>query len=152
MVTCARGKVMFNILMNWEELKAYFTSVELDQSEFDTKFRVRLPKEMLWDKKYCWLFEFATAVVQVFERLNGILQQSKADLHEWYQQIFLHQKSLQNRLCDVKRQEKIFIKWKKWLKNLKTTNFMKIRPAVAELQKGTRDEANSRFSQFCESI
>ena len=38
---------MFNILMNWEELKAYFTSVELDQSEFDTKFRVRLLKEML---------------------------------------------------------------------------------------------------------
>jgi hypothetical protein len=25
------GKVMFNILMNWEELKAYFTSAELAQ-------------------------------------------------------------------------------------------------------------------------
>jgi uncharacterized membrane protein YbaN (DUF454 family) len=24
-----RGKVMFNILINWEELKAYFTSAEL---------------------------------------------------------------------------------------------------------------------------
>jgi hypothetical protein len=32
-----RGKVMFNILMNWEELKAYFTSAELAQSQFDTK-------------------------------------------------------------------------------------------------------------------
>jgi hypothetical protein len=27
-----RGKIMFNILMNWEELKAYFTSAELAQS------------------------------------------------------------------------------------------------------------------------
>jgi hypothetical protein len=27
-----RGKVMFNILMKWEALKAYFTSAELAQS------------------------------------------------------------------------------------------------------------------------
>jgi hypothetical protein len=27
---------MFNILMNWEELKAYFTSAELAQSQLDT--------------------------------------------------------------------------------------------------------------------
>ena len=35
-------KVMFNILRNWEELKAYFTSAELVQSQFDTKFKARL--------------------------------------------------------------------------------------------------------------
>jgi hypothetical protein len=34
-----RGKVMFNSLMKWEELKAYFTSAELAQSQFDTKFK-----------------------------------------------------------------------------------------------------------------
>jgi len=33
---------MFNILMNWEELKAYFTSAVLAQSQFDTKFKARL--------------------------------------------------------------------------------------------------------------
>ena len=37
---------MFNVLMNWEELKAYFTSAELTHSQFDTKFRVRLLKEI----------------------------------------------------------------------------------------------------------
>jgi len=42
---------MFNILMNWEELKAYFTSAELAQSQFDTKFRARLLKEILSDNK-----------------------------------------------------------------------------------------------------
>jgi len=38
---CAE-KLMFNILMNWEELKAYFTSAELAPSQFDTKFKARL--------------------------------------------------------------------------------------------------------------
>jgi hypothetical protein len=46
-----RGKVMFNILMNCEELKAYFTPAELAQSRFDTKFKARLLKEMLSDYK-----------------------------------------------------------------------------------------------------
>jgi len=41
-------------------------------------------------------------------------------------------------------------------KNYKSTNFVKIRPAAAELldadgQTDTHDEANSGFSQFCES-
>jgi hypothetical protein len=41
-------------------------------------------------------------------------------------------------------------------KNTQISNFMKIRPVEAELfhadgQTGRRDEANSRFSQFCES-
>ena len=57
------GKVIFNILMNWEELKAYFTSTELAQSQFDTKFKVRLLKEMLSDYKNYLFFEFAAPVV-----------------------------------------------------------------------------------------
>jgi hypothetical protein len=67
-----RGKVMFHILMNWEDLKAYFTSAELAQSQFDTKFKVRLLKEMLSDNKNYLFFEFATSVVQEFERLNSL--------------------------------------------------------------------------------
>jgi hypothetical protein len=101
-----RGKVI-NILMNWKELKA---SAELTQSQFDTKFRVRLLKEMLSDYKNYLFFEFATPVLQEFERLSSLLQQTKADTHELYQQIFLHQKSLQNRLYYAKRQNKIFIR------------------------------------------
>jgi len=49
--------------MNWEELKAYFTSTELAQSQFDTKFKVRLLKEMLSDYKNYLFFEFAAPVV-----------------------------------------------------------------------------------------
>ena len=91
--------------MNLEELKAYFTSAELAHSQFDTKFRARLLKEMLSDYKNYLFFEFATPVVQEFERLNSLFQQTKADPYELYQQIFLHQKSLHNRLYDAKRQK-----------------------------------------------
>ena len=94
---------MFNILMNWEELKAYFTYAELAHSQFGTKFKGRLLKEMLSDYKNYLFFEFATPVVQEFERLSSLFQQIKADPHELFQQIFLHQKSLQNRLYDAKR-------------------------------------------------
>jgi hypothetical protein len=78
---------MFNILMNSEELKAYFTSADLAHSKFDTKFRARLLKEMSDNKKYLF-FEFATTVVQEFEKLNSLFQQTKADTHELYQPIF----------------------------------------------------------------
>jgi hypothetical protein len=51
-------------------------------------------------------FEFATPIVQEFQRLNSPFQQTKVDPRELYQQIFLHQKSLQNKLCDANRQGK----------------------------------------------
>jgi hypothetical protein len=68
---------MFNILMNWEELKAYFTSAELAQSQFDTKFKARLLKEMLSGYKNYLFFEFATPAVQEFERLNSFFSKPK---------------------------------------------------------------------------
>jgi hypothetical protein len=67
---------MFNILINWEELKTYFTSAELAQSQFYTKFKARLLKKMLSDHKNYLLFEFATPIVQEFERLNSLFQQT----------------------------------------------------------------------------
>jgi hypothetical protein len=57
-------KGMFNIFMNWEELRAYFTAAELAKSQFDTKFKARLPKEMLSDYKNYMFFEFATLVLE----------------------------------------------------------------------------------------
>jgi hypothetical protein len=102
-----RVKAMFNILMNCEELKAYFTSAELAKLQFDTKFKARLLKEMLSDYKNCLFFEFSTTIVYEFKRLNSLFQQTNADPHELYQQMFLHQKSLQNRLYDAKDRKKI---------------------------------------------
>jgi hypothetical protein len=69
-----RGNVMFNILMNLEELKAYFIPAELAQSQFDTKFKTRLLKELLSDDKNCLFLGFATLVVQEFKILNSLFQ------------------------------------------------------------------------------
>jgi hypothetical protein len=73
-----RRKVMFNILINWDELKAYFTSAELAQSQFNTKFKARLLNEMLSDYKNYLFFEFATPVVQEFERLISLLSANQS--------------------------------------------------------------------------
>ena len=52
--TCAtrwlvRGKVMYNILVNWEELKAYFVAAEKVPNRLDTRFRCRMIKDMLFE-------------------------------------------------------------------------------------------------------
>jgi hypothetical protein len=72
-----RGKVIYNILKNWEELKANFTSAELAQSQFDTKFKDRHIKEMLSDYKNYLFFKLAIPIVQQFERLNGFFGKPK---------------------------------------------------------------------------
>jgi len=61
---------------------------------------------MLSDYKSYFVLEFATPVVEEFERLDSLFQQTKADPHELHQQIFLHQKSLQNILYVAKHQKK----------------------------------------------
>jgi hypothetical protein len=73
-----RGKVMFNILMKREELKTYFTSAKLAQSQFYTKLKTRLLKEMLSDYKNYLFFEFATTIVQEFERLNRLFEANRS--------------------------------------------------------------------------
>lgn len=73
-----RGKVINNILLNWEELLAYFTCCEQSGSQ-DTKFKERLMKEMLQDKINYFYFVFATPVVKEFERINCLFQQAYYD-------------------------------------------------------------------------
>lgn len=61
------GKVMYNILMNWYELLAYFSVVEMSLSgQPDSKYKARLLKEMFQDKMNYLYFHFATPVVQEF--------------------------------------------------------------------------------------
>jgi len=90
--------------------RTYFTSAELAQSQIHTKFKARLIKEMMLGYQNYLFFEFATPVFQEFERLNSLFQQTRAYPHELYQQIFLHQKNLQNRLYNAKKTKKILIK------------------------------------------
>ena len=68
---------MFDILMNWEELKAYFTSAELAQSQFGTKFRARLLKEMLSDNKSTCSLSLQHLLCRNLKDLNSPFQQTK---------------------------------------------------------------------------
>ena len=69
-----RGKVMFNISVNWKELETYFSSEESAQSRFNTKYKAKLLKEMMLDGKNYLYFQFATPIVQEIERLNSFFQ------------------------------------------------------------------------------
>ena len=106
----ARGKVMFNILMNWEELKAYFICAELSPSNFRSRFKARLLKEMLSDVENFLFFHFITPVVQEFERMNSLFQQTKADRCDLYKQMNLFQMSLNHRIYDFNSNKKSICK------------------------------------------
>lgn len=71
MICAWKGDVFFFFLINWKELRAYFISAELDQSNYDTKFKARLLlKEMMLDYNNYLFFDFAKTVVQQFERVK----------------------------------------------------------------------------------
>ena len=92
---------MSNILMNWQELKAYFTCAELATDKMDAKYKAQLRKEMLPDDSNYLYFVFATTIVQELERVNSLFQQTKADAHTSYRDLQLDQQSLHNRLYDT---------------------------------------------------
>ena len=52
---------MFNVLLNWQELKAYSTTE--NNGRTDTKYKARLLKEMLYNNTNYLYFVFATHTV-----------------------------------------------------------------------------------------
>ena len=93
-----RGKVLFNILTNWEELKAYFTCCEQAQCRPDARYKARMIKEMLCDNKNYPYFVFSTPIVQEFEKQNSLFQKTKEDPHCLIKELLLQYKSLESRL------------------------------------------------------
>ncbi|KAK3789308.1 hypothetical protein RRG08_001698 [Elysia crispata] len=93
-----RRKLLYNLLLNWEELILYFTSAEIHAQQ-DCKFKARLLKEMLLDPVNKLLFHFAIPVVQEFERVvNSLFQSSKMDPLVLNKELFLLHSSLTARI------------------------------------------------------
>ena len=69
---------MYNILVNWEELLAYFSSCEPKLS-LHARCKCRLIKEMLADRMNYLYFTFITPIVQEFEKINSLFQQTNGD-------------------------------------------------------------------------
>ena len=67
-----RGKVMYNLLISWETLKAYFTCFKQNYARYEVKYKARMIKEMLSDYKNDLYVVFATPIVQEFERVNSL--------------------------------------------------------------------------------
>ena len=93
----ARGKVLGNILANWEELKAYFMCAE-GSSGMDAKFKCRMIRDMLMDPMmHCYL-HCITPIIQEFERVNSCFQATDADPQELEQVLLQHYQSLKMRV------------------------------------------------------
>ncbi|MPC69356.1 hypothetical protein E2C01_063579 [Portunus trituberculatus] len=64
-----RGKVIYNILLNWEELKAYFNIAKIEGTQ-DVRYKARLLWDMFNDDQNYLYFIFASPKVTEFERLK----------------------------------------------------------------------------------
>ena len=73
-----RGKIIFNIFMNWEELKAYFLIAE-QTGDAKVRYKARLIAEMLKDPVNKLYFYFLSPVVAEFERVNAFFQATDID-------------------------------------------------------------------------
>ncbi|KAG7178188.1 hypothetical protein Hamer_G003981 [Homarus americanus] len=90
-----RGKVIYNILLNWKELKAYF-AVVVPRAGLYCRYKAREFLGMLEDPINLLYFHF----VSEFERVNSLFQTSDADPEELISELALHHKSLQDRVLD----------------------------------------------------
>ena len=92
-----RGKVLFNILGNWEELKAYFSLVAPSCSS-DSRYKAGTILNMLKDDINFLYFHSLTPVVGEFERVNAFFQATDVDPDVCLKDLCLYHNSLHNRV------------------------------------------------------
>ena len=92
-----RGKVLFNILVNWEELKAYFL-VEEPNCKSDVRYKARMLLSMLNDGINYLYFQFLSPIVTEFERVNAFFQATNADPEDMVKELFLLHSTLRFRI------------------------------------------------------
>ncbi|XP_050724635.1 uncharacterized protein LOC127002594 [Eriocheir sinensis] len=88
-----RGKVMNNILFNWEELKAYFMCAE-KQSTPDCMYKARVLHGMLNDHINFLYMHCLTPLIAEFERVNAYFQLTDADPQSLEEELRCHYQSL----------------------------------------------------------
>ena len=95
-----RGKLIFRLLMNWNELQAYFT-VAQPASTQNARYKARMLLDMLSDPILYLYFHFVSPVVTEFERVNAFFQATDADPEEMFTELDTHYKSLRGRVFDI---------------------------------------------------
>lgn len=84
-----RGKVIFNILMNWWELLAYFQAAE-QACAHSARYKARVLVEMLADDTNRLYFTFLCPLVSEFERVNASFQAENADAEQLASELEQH--------------------------------------------------------------
>ncbi len=74
----ARGKVLYNLKVNWEELKAYFMCA-LENAGSDVRYKLRTILQELNNERNLMYVIFLVPVIQEFERVNSKFQTSGED-------------------------------------------------------------------------
>ena len=92
-----RGKIIFRILTNWNELKAYFLTAQQATTQA-ARFKARILLNMLNDPMMSLYFHFVSPLVTEFDRVNAFFQATDADPDEMFTELSLHSKSLRGRV------------------------------------------------------
>ena len=62
------GKIIYNLLVNWEELKAYFNIANIEDTQ-DVRYKARLLWNLFNNDENNMYFVFASPIVTEFERV-----------------------------------------------------------------------------------
>ena len=81
-----RGKLIFILLTNWNELQAYFT-VAQPASTQKARYKARTLLEMLKDPVLYLYFHFVSPLVTEFERVNAFFQATNANPEEMMEEL-----------------------------------------------------------------
>jgi hypothetical protein len=92
-----RGKVLHKILINWEELLAYFRLIVQSVSA-TVRYKVRTLIDMMSDRQNYLYFVFLTPIVKEYERLNADFQQSNPDLLYLHNQLETQYRAMKERV------------------------------------------------------
>lgn len=92
-----RGKVIYNTLVNWMELKAYFHCATVQGSQ-DVRYKARIIWDMLNDDCNYLYFVFSSPVVTEFERVNSLFQSTDAKPSRLLYELDMHFKALHRRV------------------------------------------------------
>lgn len=86
-----QGKVIRSILVNWNELQAYFMEVEKHSAQ-DVRMKVRIILNHLGNPFVPFHFIFSEPTVADVERINQLFQSERLDLGKALSELQVHYK------------------------------------------------------------
>lgn len=95
-----RSKVIFNIVTQWWELKAYF-DIAQTQAPMKERYRARELYNMLADRTNLLYFHFLCPLVSEIEAVNKAFQSSSPDMSKLLDLLDLQHRSVRSRIFDV---------------------------------------------------